>query len=80
MTLRRRGWLELSLAAVAVALVAGCNAGGPQRASDIQNVNAISDDIAAVTMTQNPSSRAHDPNLPTVIPRTYTTSTGSKTP
>ena len=80
MTLRRHGLVQLSLAALVLAVVAGCNAGAPQRASDIQNLNAINDDIAAVTMTQNPSSRAHDPNLPTVIPRTYTTSTGSKTP
>jgi hypothetical protein len=74
MTLRRRGWLQLSMAALALAVVAGCNPGGRERASDIQNLNAINDDIAAVTMTQNPSSRAHDPNLPTVIPRSYTTS------
>jgi hypothetical protein len=74
MTLRRRGWVELSLAALAIAVITGCNAGRPERASDIQNLNAINDDIAAVTMTQNPSSRAHDPNLPTVIPRSYTTS------
>lgn len=80
MTLRRRGWVQLSLAALTLAVVAGCNLGGRERASDIQNLNAINDDIAAVTMTQNPSSRAHDPNLPTVIPRTYTTSTGSQTP
>jgi hypothetical protein len=80
MTLRRRGWVQLSMAALGLVVMAGCNAGRPERASDIQNLNAINDDIAAVTMTQNPSSRAHDPNLPTVIPRTYTTSTGSKTP
>jgi hypothetical protein len=58
----------------------GCTSGGPQRASDIQNLNAISDDISAVTMTQNPTARAHDPNLPTTIPRSYTTSTGANTP
>ena len=80
MTLRRRDWVRVSTAVLVLAIVAGCDTGRPNRASDIQNLNAISDDIAAVTMTQNPSSRAHDPNLPTVIPRTYTTSTGSKTP
>jgi hypothetical protein len=74
MTLRRRGWVQLSMAALALTVVAGCNGGRPERASDIQNLNAISDDIAAVTMTQNPSSRAHDPNLPTTIPRNYSTS------
>ena len=64
--------------AVALALggACGCVAGGPERASDIQNVNGISDDIAAVTMTQSPTLRAHDPNLPRLFPRsggtTYT--------
>jgi hypothetical protein len=74
MTLRRRGWVQLSLAALALAVVAGCNGGPRERASDIQNLNAISDDIAAVTMTQNSSSRASDPNLPKVIPRNNSTS------
>ena len=60
--------------ALGVALgVVGCTAGGPQRASDIQNLNAISDDIAAVTMTQSPTARAHDPNMQGPIPRTYQT-------
>ena len=59
--------------AVALALggLCGCEAGGPKRASDIQNLNAISDDISAVTMTHSPSSRAHDPNTHSTIPRTY---------
>jgi hypothetical protein len=79
MTLLRRGFaplappLALSLA-LAFGGVAGCAAGGPQRASDIQNLNAINDDIAAVTMTQSPTSRAHDPNLPSTLPRSYQTS------
>jgi hypothetical protein len=34
---------------------AACEIGAPQRASDIQNVHAISDDIAAVRMTESPS-------------------------
>jgi hypothetical protein len=74
MTLRRCGLPQILLAALAVGGLAGCEAGGPQRASDIQNLNAISDDIAAVTMTQSPTARAHDPNLPSVFPRSYTTS------
>jgi hypothetical protein len=74
MTLRRRRLVRLSMAALALAVIGGCTAGAPQRASDIQNLNAINDDISAVTMTQNPSSRAHDPNLPTTIPRNYSTS------
>ena len=68
MTLLRFGLL--------VALVlgsSGCEPGGPRRASDIQNLNAISDDISAVTMTQNPTARAHDPNLPTTIPGSNST-------
>jgi hypothetical protein len=80
MTLRCRGWSRLLIAALALAGVAGCNTGRPERASDIQNLNAINDDISAVRMTQNPTARAHDPNLPTTIPRSYTTSTGSYTP
>ena len=40
---------------IGLALSAGCDAGRPERASDIQNLNAISDDIAAVTMTQSPA-------------------------
>ena len=40
---------------------AACEVGAPERASYIQNVNAISDDIAAVRMTQSPS-RASNPN------------------
>ena len=49
----------------------GCTAGGPQRASDIQNLNGISDDIAAVSMTQSPNIRSRDPNIHSTIPRTY---------
>ena len=73
MTLRRQDWVRLSMAALAVAVIAGCSPGPRERASDIQNLNAISDDIAAVTMTQNQSSRASDPNLPKVIPRNNST-------
>ena len=69
MSLRRFG--------LAVALVlsgaSGCVAGGPQRASDIQNLNAISDDIAAVTMTQSENLRSRDPNIHSTIRRSYET-------
>lgn len=58
-----------------VAALAGtcfaCATGGPERASDIQNPNGISDDISAVTMTQSDRLRAHDPNIPTTLPTTY---------
>ena len=49
----------------------GCTDGGPQRASDIQNLNGISDDIAAVNMTQSENLRARDPNIHSTIPRSY---------
>ena len=58
--------------ALALALGAcGCVAGGRERASDIQNLNAINDDISAVTMTQSNTTRARDPNAESTIPRTY---------
>lgn len=60
--------------ALALALgVCGCVAGGPQRASDIQNLNAINDDISAVNMTQSENLRSKDPNAHSTIPRTYET-------
>jgi hypothetical protein len=47
--------LRYGLAIVFATSAAACGVGAPQRSSDIQNVNAISDDIAAVRMTQSPS-------------------------
>jgi hypothetical protein len=49
----------------------GCTAGGRERASDIQNLHGISDDIAAVNMTQSENLRARDPNIHSTIPRTW---------
>ena len=49
----------------------GCTVGGPERASDIQNLNGISDDISAVSMTRSESSHTHDPNLPSTLPHNY---------
>jgi len=57
--------------ALALGGLCGCVAGGPQRASDIQNLNAISDDIASVTMTRSDTSHVRDPNIHSTIPRTY---------
>jgi hypothetical protein len=57
--------------ALMLGALCGCETGAPERASDIQNLNAISDDISAVTMTQSPTARAHDPNQRTTIPRNY---------
>ena len=58
---------------VALALVAavGCSIGAPERASDTQNLNAISDDIAARTMTQSDVMHAADPMSRTVYPYHY---------
>jgi hypothetical protein len=51
----------------------GCNPGGPQRASDIQNLNGISDDISAVGMTDSISRKTHDPNASSTLPTNYQT-------
>lgn len=67
MTLWRLGFVV----AVTVAAAAGCSVGGPERASDIQNPNGISDDISAVRMTQSDSLKVSDPNLPTTLPHSY---------
>ena len=67
--------MRLLPCALAFALVlgglCGCEVGAPERASDIQNVHGISDDISAVTMTQSPSSHAHDPNERSTLPHNY---------
>ncbi len=60
--------------AVALAAVAGCTVEGPQRASDIQNLNGISDDISAVTMTESEGPLARDPNYQSTIPSSSETS------
>jgi hypothetical protein len=69
MTLTRLGLVF----ALALGGASGCEVGGPQRASDIQNLNAISDDIAAVSMTQSETRTARDPNTRSPIPRSYET-------
>jgi hypothetical protein len=53
------------------ALCCGCEVGAPERASDIQNLHGISDDISAVTMTESDGLHAHDPNIPTTLPKHY---------
>jgi hypothetical protein len=67
-------WLRVG-AVVALAWVGavGCTEGGPRRASDIQNLNAINDDISAVTMTDSDTRRARDPNMHSTLPRNYET-------
>jgi hypothetical protein len=59
-----------SLVALTLA-IAGCSIGAPERASDIQNVNGIADDISAERMTQSDSLKIPDPNLPTTYPHSY---------
>jgi hypothetical protein len=58
---------------IALALVAavGCTTGSPERAGDTQNLNAISDDISALTMTQSDVMHAADPMSRTVLPYHY---------
>ena len=60
--------------AIALALgIGGCVTGAPDRASDIQNLNAIADDISAVSMTQSETRRARDPNMQSTLPHNYET-------
>ena len=67
MTPIRFGFVALSLAAIV-----GCGfIGAPERASDTQNLNAISDDIAALSMTRSDVMHAADPMARTVLPLHY---------
>jgi hypothetical protein len=60
------------ITALALAVASGCTVvGAPERASDTQNVNGISDDISALTMTQSDVMHAADPMSQTVTPRHY---------
>ena len=58
---------------VALTLVAavGCTVTAPERGSDTQNLNAVTDDISALTMTQSDVMHAADPMSRTVLPRHY---------
>jgi hypothetical protein len=67
MALLRLGFIVV----LTLATAAGCSVGAPERASNIQNLNAIPDDISAVGMTQSDSLKIPDPNLPTTLPHTY---------
>ncbi|MBV8892982.1 MAG: hypothetical protein JO266_13610 [Acidobacteria bacterium] len=49
----------------------GCTIGAPERASNIQNLNAIPDDIWSIWMTRPPTQKVQDPNRPTTIPNNY---------
>ena len=67
--------LRLSLL-FALAIGSGCSPGAPPRASDIQNLNGISDDISAVRMTDSGSRYARDPNAISTLPKTYEVNEG----
>jgi hypothetical protein len=45
--------------------------GAPERASDTQNLNGVSDDIAALSMTRSDVMHAADPMARTVLPNHY---------
>jgi hypothetical protein len=60
------------IAALALVGAVGCTGiGAPERASDTQNLNAVTDDISALTMTQSDVMHAADPMSSTVLPRHY---------
>jgi len=67
MTLLRVGLIVVLCLGGAVA----CAPGGPERASDIQNLHAIGDDISAVGMTDSEARKTHDPNIETTLPNNY---------
>ncbi|HTZ36964.1 MAG TPA: hypothetical protein VMB84_13115 [Stellaceae bacterium] len=69
MTLLRLGLVAL----LCLGGTIGCTPGGPVRASDIQNTNAIADDISAIGMTDSDARKTHDPNERTVLPNSYET-------
>ncbi|HEX6442201.1 MAG TPA: hypothetical protein VF007_08445 [Stellaceae bacterium] len=67
MTHVRLGFVVLSLVSAV-----GCGfIGAPDRASDTQNINGISDDIAALSMTHSDVMSAADPMARTVYPHHY---------
>jgi hypothetical protein len=63
--------LRFGTAALVLTITAGCTIGAPERASNLQNLNAIPDDISAVSMTRSEAQKVHDPNLPTTLPTHY---------
>jgi hypothetical protein len=61
--------VRLGLVALAFTAIVGCTLiGAPERASDTQNLNAISDDIAALSMTRSGVMHADDPMARTAYP------------
>ncbi len=65
-------FLRLGLVVLSLVAAVGCSfIGAPERASDTQNLNAISDDIAALSMTRSDVMHAADPMARTVLPNHY---------
>jgi hypothetical protein len=71
MTHRSRTIFRLATALLMTVAATGCVDGAPGRISNIQNPNAISDDISAVWMTESDSLKVPDPNLSTTYPHSY---------
>ena len=64
--------IRFGFVALALATAVGCTAtGAPERAGSAQNLNAISDDISALTMTRSDVMHAADPMSHTVLPYHY---------
>ena len=64
--------IRLGLVVLSLVGAVGCSlVGAPERASDTQNLNAISDDIAALSMTRSDVMHAADPMSHTVYPYHY---------
>jgi hypothetical protein len=60
---------RLGFLALPLLLAVGCSIiGAPERASDTQNPNAVSDDIAALSMTRSQVMHAEDPMAHNVLP------------
>jgi hypothetical protein len=57
--------------ALTVVTAVGCTIGAPERASNIQNLNAIPDDISSVWMARPEAQKVEDPNRPTTLPHNY---------
>lgn len=71
MTPSPKTFFRFAAVVATVAAVTGCAVGAPERASEIQNLNGISDDISAVRMTQSDSLKIPDPNQSTTYPHSY---------
>ncbi len=65
-------YIQLAFVVLSLTAIVGCGfIGAPERASDTQNLNAISDDIAALSMTRSDVMHAADPMARTVLPKHY---------